>query len=80
MTAPEAETSATVVTKGQPDDAELAAVVAVLAAAGSSRRPGVPDEGRVDPPPVAGWSSYPRLLRRPLSPGLGAWRNSYRER
>jgi hypothetical protein len=48
---------------------ELAALVAVLAAAG----------GRTDapsPPPVSTWADRARLVRAPLSPGPAGWRAS----
>ncbi len=52
-----------------PED--VAAVVAVLAAAGG---------GDGDPPPrrVSTWASHAVAMRRPLSPGAGAWRTTYR--
>ncbi|CAI9407376.1 acyl-CoA carboxylase subunit epsilon [Aestuariimicrobium sp. T2.26MG-19.2B] len=67
--------SALRILRGNPDDAELAAVVAVLAAVGST-----PPRETDDRPLAAGWKSYHRVLRRPLVPGRGAWRNHYRNR
>ncbi len=50
---------------------EVAAVVAVLAAAGGG------DE--VEPErPTSTWASRPAALRVPLQHGPGAWRSSYR--
>lgn len=58
------------VVRGQPDDAELAAVLAVTAA-----RPAVDSEER----PAATrsrWADRASLLRYPNQPGPGAWRAS----
>ncbi|MGJ6981383.1 acyl-CoA carboxylase epsilon subunit [Aestuariimicrobium soli] len=60
------------ITHGHPDDAELAAVLAVLAAAGSSATPRI--SVGVDAPPPTGWRSYRRMLHRPPVPGADAWR------
>ncbi|MBW0103749.1 acyl-CoA carboxylase epsilon subunit [Pseudonocardia sp. KRD291] len=58
------------VVNGHPDDAELAALTAVVAAAAS-----VPGD---DPAPAAPdlWSHPAALLRAPLQAGPGAWRAS----
>ncbi|HEY5515148.1 MAG TPA: acyl-CoA carboxylase epsilon subunit [Pengzhenrongella sp.] len=64
------------VVRGEPDDVELAALVAGLAAAGG----GPPD----DAPAPSMWSDRSRALRgrtgprTPLAPGLDAWRWSLR--
>ncbi|MGH3877346.1 MAG: acyl-CoA carboxylase subunit epsilon [Actinophytocola sp.] len=58
------------VERGEPDDAEvaaLAAVAAVLAAAGGDR---------VEPDRRSRWSDRGALLRAPLRHGPGAWRAS----
>ncbi|APU17379.1 MULTISPECIES: acyl-CoA carboxylase subunit epsilon [Actinoalloteichus] len=57
------------VVRGEPDDVELAALTAVLAA--------VDTPVREPPKPTrSGWADRAALLRRPLSPGEGAWRRS----
>lgn len=56
------------IVRGNPDDAELAALTAVvagLAAATPQDRP---------PPRRSHWADRPSLLRGPLRPGPGAWR------
>jgi hypothetical protein len=58
------------VVRGNPDDAELAALTAVLAAASSA---GGPAEESTQP---SAWANRAALLRRPLHPGPGAWRAS----
>jgi hypothetical protein len=58
------------VVRGEPDDAELAAltaVVAALASAGGETR---------EPPARSRWSDRGALLRTPLRHGPGAWRAS----
>jgi hypothetical protein len=59
------------VVRGEPTDAELAAVVAVLAAraatGAASRRVA---QARSD------WASRQRLMRQPVHAGTGAWRAS----
>ena len=57
--------------RGHPTDAELAAVVAVLAAAAGF----APPVRRTDED-AQGWSAYWRGLRGPVAPGPGAWRAS----
>jgi len=63
------------VIRGKPTDAELAAVIVVLA---SRLRPVA--AGGVQPTPSTGsrsaWSIRSRLLRQSLSPGPGAWKRS----
>jgi hypothetical protein len=59
------------VVKGEPTDAELAALTVVVAAL-SSRR------SRRRPIPVGAWSSAADAHRRPLRPGPGGWRASGR--
>jgi hypothetical protein len=56
--------------RGDATPEEVAAVLAVLAAAGG-------DAG-TEPAPrhTSQWSSRERLVRRPLTPGPGAWRAS----
>ncbi|AOS65505.1 acyl-CoA carboxylase epsilon subunit [Actinoalloteichus hymeniacidonis] len=56
------------VVRGEPDDAELAALAAVFAASSA----GEPAEAAA--PERSGWADRAALLRRPLSPGAGAWR------
>lgn len=66
------------VVRGEPDDVELAALVAGLAAAGA----GAHDE--VLPAPPSAWMDRSRALRgragprTPVSPGADAWRWSLR--
>ena len=56
------------ITRGNPTDEELAALVAVLTAlAAPAERPSSV------PPPAGGWSAYWRAVRAPLSPGPDAW-------
>lgn len=65
-----------VVTRGNPTDEELAAVVAVVLGlrAAQRRRPLPPELAQI----AGGWNSYDRIVRRPLSPGVSAWRSTYR--
>jgi len=63
------------VLRGEPTEAELAAVIAVLAVASRAAA------ARAGPPTPAGasrsaWSAPSRRLRESLSPGPGAWRRS----
>jgi hypothetical protein len=59
------------VVRGDATPEEIAALVAVLAIrGGDGEAPGVPRSGQNS------WSDRSRLLRRPLSPGPGAWRAS----
>jgi len=54
------------IVRGEPSEAELAALVAVLA-----RAAGVPVP---EPGAPSAWRDRAALLRRPLHPGPGAWR------
>ena len=58
------------VVRGDPSAEELAAVLAVLAAARG--RAGGPAQWA----PEGGWASRGAALRRPIAPGRGAWRLS----
>ena len=60
------------VVRGEPDDAELAALTVVLAATASagSAAENAPSVRR------SGWVDRAAQLRRPLHPGPGAWRAS----
>jgi len=63
------------VVRGEPDDVELAALVAGLVAAGS----GAPDDAPAASP--SAWNDRSRALRSPgrsLAPGTDAWRWSLR--
>lgn len=59
------------VVRGDPDDEELAALAAVLAAA---RDAAGPEPG--PPAPRSVWGDPAHRLRAPLRPGPGAWRAS----
>jgi hypothetical protein len=59
------------VVRGEPTDAEVAALVVVLAAVGSA---GAATADR--PRPLTRWSDPVARLRTPLHPGPGAWRAS----
>ena len=59
------------VTRGNPTDEELAALVAVLLT-----RPTASAEPTVGA--ASGWSAYWRSVRAPVQPGPGAWRLSGR--
>ncbi|MEV8437186.1 acyl-CoA carboxylase subunit epsilon [Actinosynnema sp. NPDC051121] len=58
------------VVRGNPDDVELAAVTAVVAALASAGGP------TPDAPRRSAWSDKSRQVRRPLPHGPGAWRAS----
>ena len=60
------------VVRGEPSPAELAALVAVLAARSGG------GEAAAEPAPVGGWADRASALRRPLHPGPGAWAASLR--
>jgi hypothetical protein len=60
------------VVRGEPTAEELAAVLAVITSRAATHR----KAGR----PPSAWGVSARQLRRPLSPGLGAWRLSQRLR
>jgi hypothetical protein len=59
------------VVRGEPDDAELAALTVVLAAAASAPTP-EPETGTGR----SVWVDRAAMLRRPLHPGPAAWRTS----
>jgi hypothetical protein len=59
------------VVRGDPDDAELAALTAVVASLASGEAPG---EDSATPP--SRWADRSALVRAPLHPGPGAWRAS----
>jgi hypothetical protein len=64
------------VVRGQPTDAEIAAVVAVLAL---RARQGAAAQAAARTVPAAarsGWSDRSRQLRQPFAAGPGAWRRS----
>ena len=63
------------IVRGEPDAAELAALTAVLAAAG-----GGSDDEAPDPTPTSGWARHVDLVRGPVHPGPGGWRASARPR
>ncbi|MEV0678295.1 acyl-CoA carboxylase subunit epsilon [Actinosynnema sp. NPDC050436] len=58
------------VVRGNPDDAELAALTAVLANLATTGE--APDA----PAPRSSWADRSRLVRPPLAHGPGAWRAS----
>ncbi|TNC20675.1 acyl-CoA carboxylase subunit epsilon [Amycolatopsis alkalitolerans] len=58
------------IVRGTPDDEELAALTAVIAAVAAA-----PDEPSRDEP-RSRWADRAALLRRPPRPGEGAWRAS----
>jgi hypothetical protein len=60
------------VVRGEPTDAELAALIAVIAA----RAAAASASDSVGVPPRSVWSDPAHALRRPLSPGADAWRRS----
>ncbi len=59
------------VVRGNPSAADIAALVAVLAA---RRQPAA--SRAAGPAARSGWSSRSALLREPLAPGPGSWRAS----
>ncbi|MCU1684139.1 MAG: acetyl/propionyl-CoA carboxylase, epsilon subunit [Amycolatopsis sp.] len=59
------------IVRGNPDDAELAALAAVVAAVASSSRP-----APTKPAKRSWWSDRSRSVRQPPHPGQGAWRAS----
>ena len=62
------------VVSGSPSPEEVAALVAVLAAAaGGARSHG--SSSRTDPP-RSGWADHARAVRAPVQAGPGAWRAS----
>lgn len=63
------------IVRGEPDAAELAALTAVLAAAGGAGADEAPD-----PTSTSGWARRVDLVRGPVHPGPGGWRASARPR
>jgi hypothetical protein len=59
------------ITSGSPTADEVAAVTVLLLAIARSQTASAPPAQ-----PVGGWADPARRLRRPLSPGPGAWRAS----
>ncbi len=60
---------------GEPDEAELAALAAVLVAVQRQRpAPHAPVTGTL----AGGWRSYWHTVRNPLLPGRDAWRSTFR--
>jgi hypothetical protein len=57
------------VVRGEPTPAELAALIAVVAAKAGGEEPAAPQH-------VSAWTERSRLVRRPLGHGPGAWRAS----
>jgi hypothetical protein len=57
------------VVRGEPDDAELAAVTAVVLGVATSAPAAAPE-------PRSRWADRAALVRRPLPVGPGAWRAS----
>ncbi|HEY1967927.1 MAG TPA: acyl-CoA carboxylase epsilon subunit [Pseudonocardia sp.] len=65
------------VVRGTPDDHELAALTAVLAASvAAGAAAGQPEDGRR----TSFWVDRSGSVRPPLHPGPGAWRAHYRPR
>lgn len=60
------------IVRGTPDDAELAALTAVVAGLAARRRPAE------EPPPRSRWADRAALLRPMPAPGPGAWAASAR--
>jgi hypothetical protein len=58
------------VVRGDPDDAELAALTAVVAAASTKHAP------PTKPPRRSWWGDKAAGVRRPMQHGEGAWRAS----
>ena len=58
------------ISRGNPTDEELAALVAVLLTRPAPATPAVAA--------ASGWSAYWRSVRAPVQPGPGAWRMSGR--
>jgi hypothetical protein len=59
------------IVRGEPSDAELAALLAVLAAGSGAPAAAAPEA-------PSAWRDRAALLRKPLHPGPGAWRASAR--
>ncbi|MFD2422110.1 acyl-CoA carboxylase subunit epsilon [Amycolatopsis pigmentata] len=60
------------VVRGNPDDAELAALTVVLAAVAAESARRAPERPRRR----SWWADRAAMVRRPLHPGEGAWRAS----
>lgn len=58
------------IVKGDPSPEELAALTALVSAAG----PDAGDTAETAPPPRGRWNDPARSHRRPLRPGPGGWR------
>jgi hypothetical protein len=58
------------VVRGNPSDAELAALTAVVAAASAA------PPAKKPKPRTSWWGDHAASLRKPLHPGEGAWRAS----
>jgi hypothetical protein len=56
---------------GSPTPAELAAISAVI----SGMLAELANDDRAVPPRVSAWQRSQRSIRRPLTPGPGAWRS-----
>lgn len=64
------------VVRGQPTDAEMAALVSVLAARAAAARAALADQHASARAARSAWSDRSRQLRQPLIAGPGAWRAS----
>lgn len=68
------------VVRGEPDDEELAALTAVVAATASQPALSTSQPSASQPPtsqsPRSAWADPAHRLRAPLRPGPGAWRAS----
>ncbi|RZQ62760.1 acyl-CoA carboxylase subunit epsilon [Amycolatopsis suaedae] len=62
------------VVRGNPDDVELAALTAVVAAAAAGEASAA--NGPARPRPTSRWADRAANLRQPPHPGPGAWRAS----
>jgi hypothetical protein len=73
MTGPQQGGPLISVVRGQPTDAEVAAVVTVLRLASRA----VSGQPRIEAPAkLSSWSNKRILLRQPIAPGPDAWRHS----
>jgi Acyl-CoA carboxylase epsilon subunit len=64
-----ARTASIRIERGEPTPEELAAVLAVLAAAGAGRESAAPS-----PAPESRWTDRSRYVRGPVSPAPNGWR------
>ncbi|WP_028851163.1 acyl-CoA carboxylase subunit epsilon [Thermocrispum municipale] len=62
------------IVRGTPDDEELAALTAALAAVAAGA------QQKDEPKPRSAWADPEPRLRQPLRPGPGAWQASARSR